>query len=209
MIRYTLLRALDPDASYPKKLFGLSLNGVPYDLPLPDSIGDALAAILSPRGPFTRIDHLSNRAGIHSFCVNSKRYDTEPCYAESELRLETNNGSLLMGSLLQHAAASKLTAAEIVRFALDESLSAATQSDGPIEAGLSSELTEWILQHSKFLQHCGGFELMRATYYFKTSAEETSNSSVDRGKACLPEARFSKKADRLKLFRAMLSTVPG
>jgi len=205
MIRYTLLRALDPDDDYPKSTFGLVLNNVRYDMPLLDSIGDSLAELLSPKGPFERIAHLSDRAGFHRFCVNPKQYETQPCYAESELRLETSQGGLLMGSLIQHAAASKLTAAEILRYAIDSKLCTDTPTDRLIENAFNNEVIEWLLQHGKFFQHCGGFELLRATYYFTSREDDPADVSVDSARPNLSPTHFAEKVDRLKIFREMLT----
>lgn len=193
MIRYDLFRAIDPDDKFPSTPFNVRMNNLSYNLPLPQHVGDALSDLLSPKGPFFRLDGKCNPDGIYILSNRPKAFDqqrTIPSYAEATTRIETNYGGPLMGYVLQQGVASKLTAAEIARFAL--------------EGGIEPEATDWIMKNSMFFYHCGGFEFARVSYYFNADEKNVVYTIVD-GAVNYPEPKeLAEQPGRFAMFREML-----
>ena len=164
MIRTAYFQALAPDAQFPKTAFNLKVNDVRYHLPLPLLVGDYLAGLLSPTGPFRCLEHYCSPLGIEILRTQPDAFEQNrgfPTYAESEKCLQSDQGVLTIHEI----AASTLAAAEIERFAIEGGI-------------LSPEIAEWIMENSIFFQHCGGFVLALVHYSFSPTDYEFDDGVI-------------------------------
>ena len=95
MMTLCLFAPLAPSDDYPHSAFHLTLDDVPYDLPLPLDVGDELASAIKsvPLG-FRRVDDYCNADGIELAWEDPARLEFEskghPAYAEFEARVEAS-----------------------------------------------------------------------------------------------------------------------
>ena len=192
MINYSLFQALSPDDQFPSTPFNLTLNDVRYHLPVPQNVADYLAGLLSPKGPFRRLD-ICNPEGIEILRTRPEAFELDrgmPTYAESEMIVQSDHGAWTVHEI----AVSSLTSIEIERFA--------------IEGGIvMSDVTKWIMQNSIYFQHCGGFVLARLRYCFDANDKVVNNRFADGTPKPTATNEQAKQRDHLGLFRQMLETM--
>ena len=192
MIHYALFQALAPDDQFPSSPFNLTLNVVRYHLPVPLSVADYLAGLLSPKGPFRRLG-LCNQEGIETLRTQPAAFELDrglPTYAESETNVQTDQGAWSV----QDIAVSSLAAAEIERLA--------------IEGGIvMSDVTEWIMQNSIYFQHCGGFVLTHLRYDFNADDKAVLNRYVDGNRKPTATNELAEQTNHLGLFRQLIDAM--
>jgi len=163
MIRFDLFRALTPTAKYPKSPLDLALNGVQYDLALPDYVADVLANNASLKNGIARIDKFCNLAGIEHVRKSPQDFHAlaagSPAYARTETSLELHNDWMRSGRVAQLV---------IVSLPPIDTVIDVLQHLKIVEPGVS----RYIRKNPHFFMHCGGFELARVVYYFTDSERE-------------------------------------
>lgn len=160
MIRFHLFRALNPTERYPVSPLDLSFNGVRYDLTLPPRVGIAFARLLSPDGPYRRLDNYCHPTGfdvLRSIPYSLELERTFAAYAQSESRVESTEQGVPVGYIVQQAAANAAAAKQILLSVIQ----------GPT---LTLDVVDWLFGHAPFIDYCGGFEVAHICSY--TSADE-------------------------------------
>ena len=192
MIRYALFQALAPDHQFPSTPFNLTLNDDRYHLPVPTSVADYLSGLLSPKGPFRRLN-LCNPEGVKTLRTRPEAFELDrgmPTYAESEMNIQSDHGAWSVHEI----AVSSLAAAEIERLA--------------IEGGIMvADVTEWIMQNSIYFQHSGGFVLARLRYCFNADDKAVISRSADGVRKPTATNEQAEQRGHLGLFRQMLETM--
>jgi hypothetical protein len=192
MIHYAFFQALNPDHQFPSTPFNLKLNDVRYHLPVPQNVADYLAGLLSPRGPFRKLD-LCNPEGIETLRTRPEAFELDcgmPTYAESEMNIQSDHGAWSVHEI----AVSSLTAAEIERFAIEGQI-------------LMSDVTLWLMQNSIYFQHCGGFVLARLRYCFNADDKAVISRFADGIRKPTATNEVAEQNSHLGLFRKMLETM--
>lgn len=202
---FHLFRALNPDDRYPTTPFNIKLKDLRYHLPLPPPVGDHLADLLSSKGPFLCLERYCNPAGIDLLRSNPAGFEIGsgmPSYAESEIRVEAIQDGRVMGYIMQQAATNALAAQEILRFAIEDWAS----HQGSIAfAGSEHEAAiEWVMQYGTFFQHCGGFEMVRISYYFNADEQNAAYSMIDGDFSDPMPSELKEDHQRFALFRDLL-----
>jgi hypothetical protein len=164
MIRFHLFRALNPTERYPASPIDLSFNGVRYDLTLPPRVGIAFARLLSPDGPFRRLDNYCHSTGFDVFRSIPYSFETDrplAAYAESESHIESTEQGVPIGYILQQAAANAAAAKQILLSVIQ----------GPT---LTLDVVDWLFGHAAFMDYCGGFEIAHICCYASVDERETA-----------------------------------
>lgn len=191
MINLALLHAIEPDHQFPSTPFNLTLNEVRYHLPVPQSVAEYLAGLLSPKGPFRRLD-LCNPEGIETLRTRPEAFELDrglPTYADSQMNIQSDHGAWSV----QEIAVSSLAAAEIERLAIEGGI-------------IMSDVSDWIMQNSIYFQHCGGFVLARLCYRFNADDKAISQFADGTRKPTITNEQAERR-DHLSLFRQMLETI--
>ena len=192
MINYSLFQALAPDDKFPSTPFNLTLNEFRYHLPVPQNVADYLAGLLSPKGPFRRLD-LCDPDGIEIFRTQPAAFELNrglPTYAESVTNVRTDHGAWFVHEI----AVSSLAAAEIERLAIEDGI-------------IMSDVSDWLMQNSIYFQHCGGFVLARLRYYFDADDMSEISRHADGTDEPIARNRLAEHRNHLGLFRQMLETM--
>ena len=158
MNRFYFFRGLHPSPKYPVSPLNLSLNGVDFDLSLPSRVGIAFARLLSTVGPFQRADHLCSPTRFDQLRSDPKLFGPIAklaAYAETESRFESVEQDVLLGYIIQRAAANAAAAKKILKSAIGM---------------VPLDVIDWIFGHAPFLDYSGGFEITHVCCY--ASAEE-------------------------------------
>ena len=192
MIHYALLQAIAPDHQFPSTPFNLTLNEVRYHLPMPTSVADYLSGLLSPKGPFRRLD-LCNPEGVKTLRTRPEAFELDrgiPTYAESEMNIQSDHGAWSVHAI----AVSSLAAAEIERLAIEGGI-------------IMSDVSDWLMQNSIYFQHCGGFVLARLCYYFDADDMTEISHHADGADKPIATNKLAENRDPFGLFRQMLETM--
>jgi len=192
MIHYALFQALSPDDLFPSTPINLKLNDIRFHLPVPQSVADYLAGLLSSKGPFRCLD-LCNPEGIKTLRTRPDAFELDrglPTYADSEMNIQFDPGAWSVHEI----AVSSLAAAEIERLAIEGGI-------------MMSDVSDWIMQNSIYFQHCGGFVLARLRYYFDADdMDEISHHAYGTDKPTATN-NLAENHDHLGLFRKMLESM--
>ena len=140
-----------------------------YDLLLPAFVADALAKVLSPVGPFCRLEELYTPKGMNTVRLMPPTFDsaeTRSAYVESRLHHDLSRDGQMMGCVMEQAACNTQAAADIFRFAMEGKRFEAKAAD-------------WILNRSPFFLCCRGFEINRITYHFDFDFDFEEKNTVD------------------------------
>jgi hypothetical protein len=189
MMIVSMFAGLAPTRLYPRSGFNLTINGTPYDLPLPVDVGEVIATVItSTRSGFRRCDALSSESGMKAIRSDPKRLASlknGPAYAQHDSRLEAKNEPD------EHPAGYFMS-----RIACSQELSNRLIAAISALPDVSQHIVEHLSRRASYLLYCGGFELMRATYYFDRDEQESvlslyrrdlpvALSEVNRGKSRL------------------------
>ena len=164
MIRFHLFRALNPTERYPASPIDLSFNEVRYDLALPPRVGIAFARLLSPDGPFHRLDSYCHPTGFD--VLRTIPYSFQPDrtfagYAECESHVESTEHGVPIGYILQQAAANAASAKQILLSVIH----------GP---ALTLDVVDWLFGYAPFMDYCGGFEIAHICCYASVDERVTA-----------------------------------
>lgn len=158
MNRYDLFAALKPTRFYPSTPLALKMHDIKYQIALPVEVADSVAAqIMEPEHPFCRINVFSSPSGICRVREKPERLSFEsdgiPAYAESRLLVEYPDREEQIGSKRLYLVATQEIADHLMAVAICGKI-------------FKPPVNLWLLRHESFFRECGGFELLRAEYYF-------------------------------------------
>lgn len=154
MFRYDVFRALNPTQDYPSTLFNLCIKGVPYDLPLPPEVCDAIFDC-NYASKYERIDHLCSPNGIAMLRDDPGQIDHPdnlPAFAGCEVREDITGSDYVTGYTLHLLAFNEAVIKKLFV--------------KPVERdSVADKASHWISEHIDHFAYCGGFEVARFLSY--------------------------------------------
>jgi hypothetical protein len=189
-MRLNAIRAVDPDRLYPTTLFNVRINDEKYDLPLEHSVADAVAAALD--GPdFASLDRFADASSIEAARAEIEAFNSvindQPAFTKCDVRAQIDTQPRVpRGYICKHAFVNKVGAEKLLHMA------SSTRHFEPHAA-------DFLNDYASFFMRSGGFELVRAFWYFDSIESMMVHTAVDgvfdHGRSLIerriPRTRFS------------------